>query len=279
MTVVAVVATVVASGMSGVVPTAAQTEAEGGPTVTVEPSRGLRDGDMVDIEISGGTPGTLFGIYLCDSSLQVPLEDVARLSDFCITPEPSPLIHRIDGDPTVVPVPVHEVLPRSVEGQFSVTWCGSRRGACRFVVWMLSGGTHASQPIDVQPTLTASPSTELVDGQAVTVTGRHLSPTYEGPMVWFARTGIWSLVQCRSDALVYPSVAGIFRRCAVAPPGVVTIPGSHLSVDTEVRARFTSILGDPVDCTTSPDACVLALVRMEHDQSLTIHPTPIAFAG
>jgi hypothetical protein len=44
-----------------------------------------------------------------------------------------------------------------------------------------------------------------------------------------------------------------------------------------VRSSFTTILGDPVDCTSAPDACVMILGRVEQDGAVSLHAAPISF--
>ncbi|MBN2621722.1 MAG: hypothetical protein JXA83_00080 [Acidimicrobiales bacterium] len=128
--------------------------------------------------------------------------------------------------------------------------------------------------------LAASPSTGLADGDTVTLTGTDLMASYEGPALWiFPTTGAWGIGQCAATAVDDPSVLGMFSHCAVAPPGVASVPGSTLSVDVTVAARFTSVLGDEVDCTTGPDACSLVLMRIEQDGSISVHAAPVSVEG
>jgi hypothetical protein len=64
-----------------------------------------------------------------------------------------------------------------------------------------------------------------------------------------------------------------------APPTrAVTIDGSTLDTDIEVNATISRILGGTTDCTDTPGACVVGLVRFELDGSLSTHLAPTTFA-
>ena len=127
------------------------------------------------------------------------------------------------------------------------------------------------------PTVSASPATGLADGDTVTVAGSGLQPTYAGPTVLFP-TGGWGLVQCDAAVGSHPSLVEVFQQCAVAPGGAaVQVPGSTSSTDVQVRASVSKILGGTTDCTASPGACVVGLVRWEQDASTTSAFTPMSF--
>ena len=89
----------------------------------------------------------------------------------------------------------------------------------------------------VRPTLTATPDTELVDGQTVTVTG-------EGFM-----SGYVFVSMCAPGATFYDDCLGGDTFAEVDPTG-------SFSVQTKVSA-VVSTATDEVDCRTSADPCVL----------------------
>jgi hypothetical protein len=66
---------------------------------------------------------------------------------------------------------------------------------------------------------------------------------------------------------------------AAAPTRAVTVEGSTLDTSLDVRSSIPKILGGTTDCTTSADACVVGLVRLEQDGSVSHHLTPISFGG
>jgi hypothetical protein len=125
--------------------------------------------------------------------------------------------------------------------------------------------------------LSVSPSSGLEDGQAVTVTGSQLMPSYDGPPVWFLESGGWSLLQCQAGVAEQPTLLQLFQGCAPLGPGSVPVTGPDLSLDVDVRAEPTAILWDRIDCTTGPEACVVMLARLEQDGSLSTHTAPVSF--
>lgn len=103
--------------------------------------------------------------------------------------------------------------------------------------------------------------------------------SYDGPPFWiFPSTGGWGVGQCDAAVLDEPTILGFFTHCAVAPPGVADVPASTVELDVAVRAGFTAVLGGQVDCTAAPDACILALARVEQDGSVSVHAALVAFA-
>ena len=71
----------------------------------------------------------------------------------------------------------------------------------------------------------------------------------------------------------------MFERCAIPTGGGVvnaTI-GSQVQVTIRPAATMTPILGGTTDCTASPGACVVGLVRWEQDASVSTVLTPITF--
>jgi hypothetical protein len=127
--------------------------------------------------------------------------------------------------------------------------------------------------------LAATPDSGLSDGQAVRITGEDLMPTYDGPPVFGFPTGGWAVTQCASAVLDQPTLVGAFTHCSAAPPTrAVTIDSSTLDTEIDVNATISRILGGTTDCTATPGACVVGLVRFELDGSLSTHLAPITFS-
>jgi hypothetical protein len=126
--------------------------------------------------------------------------------------------------------------------------------------------------------LTVTPDTSLGDGQTVQVTGSDLMPSYAGPTLLVFPTGGWALTQCDAAVLNDLHLLGFFTHCAVLPPTrAIDIAGSTLHTTFPAASTITKILGGTTDCTTSPDACVIGLMRLEQDASLSHHLVPVAF--
>jgi hypothetical protein len=127
------------------------------------------------------------------------------------------------------------------------------------------------------PSVSASPATGLADGDTVMVTGSDLQPTYAGPAALFP-TGGWGVAQCSRAVLDDPSLWGVFSHCAIVPgAGPVDVPGSTASTAIQAQASITTIVGNTVDCTASPDACVVGMTRWEQDATTSTAFAPISF--
>jgi hypothetical protein len=127
------------------------------------------------------------------------------------------------------------------------------------------------------PSVAASQSTGLTPGQTITVTGTDLQPTYAGPPVLFP-TGGWAVAQCDASVLGDTSLWGVFQHCAIPPGGgPVDVPGTTSSTAIQAQGTITTILGDTVDCTASPDACVVGMTRWEQDATTSTAFASISF--
>jgi len=125
--------------------------------------------------------------------------------------------------------------------------------------------------------IAVAPDSGLGDGQTVQVTGTDLMPTYDGPAVWFP-TGHWALTQCDAAVEQDQTLLGVFTHCAQLPPTRgVEIPGSTLDTTWDADATIHKILGGTTDCTASPGACVIGLVRWEADAQVTAHFADLSF--
>jgi hypothetical protein len=71
---------------------------------------------------------------------------------------------------------------------------------------------------------------------------------------------------------------GVFTQCSLPPPTrPVDVAGSTLETTFPVESTITKILGGTTDCTASPGACVVGLVRFEQDATLSAHVVPVEF--
>ena len=177
--------------------------------------------------------------------------------------------------------------------------------ACGMAVFDADLGTGAQSPplVYAPPAeLTLAPAEGLLDGQTITVTGRHLSPgvtvspddgltdgqsvdvsahdlmaTYDGPTV-LVPSGGWALTQCDAAVLDDLTLLGLFTHCSVPPPTrPVTVPDSTLDTTFAVESTITRILGGTTDCTASPGACAVGLVRFEQDTHLSSYLVTVDF--
>ena len=118
--------------------------------------------------------------------------------------------------------------------------------------------------------LTVTPDAGVGDGQTVQVTGSDLMAGYAGPTLLVFPTGGWALTQCDAAVLNDLHLLGFFTHCAVLPPTrAIDIAGSTLHTTFPAASTITKILGGTTDCTTSPGACVIGLMRLEQDASLS----------
>ncbi|HET6664502.1 MAG TPA: hypothetical protein VFG94_09605, partial [Acidimicrobiales bacterium] len=123
-----------------------------------------------------------------------------------------------------------------------------------------------------------APSTGLVPGQTVGLTGSSLMPTYLGPNLGPFPTGGWAIGQCDAAVVGNVSLGSVFQHCSLGPSlQRVTIDGSALDVTATVEGVITKILGGTTDCTATPGACVLGLFRLEQDVSTSGYTVPLAF--
>jgi hypothetical protein len=225
------------------------------PTLTVTPSSGLLDGQDMTVTVDHLVPEAEYVVQRCadescDDGLFLP-----TLADGTLTA-------------TV------DAAQRIGDGPQS----GYCRAQCTVKV---SRGT--SQPLSAPFTmaagrLSASPATGLTDGQTVQVTGTDLMPSYAGPTLWIFPTGGWAVTQCDRAILDDATLGGVLTHCSTAPvTRGVTVDGSTLATTIDVRASVTKVLGGTTDCTAAPGTCVVGLVRLEQDGSVSTHLAPVAF--
>jgi hypothetical protein len=253
-------------------------------TVEVSPSSGLLDGQAMNVEgrglgwlTSAGygelRPVHCQGLELLLLGTVLPTATLDR--DRCEDPATAP------------------VASLTAQGTLSITFPAAQRfqaasgtdrycrDDCQVALSIYPHGSDlvivASSYSMAEGALSVSPSSGLEDGQPVTVTGSQLMPSYDGPPVWFLGSGRWSLLQCQAAAAGQPTLLRLFQGCAPLGPGSVPVTGPELSLDVDVQAEPTAILGEGIDCMTGPGACVVMLARLEQDGSLSAHTAPISF--
>jgi hypothetical protein len=232
----------------------------------------LQDGDVLNTAVTG-TRAVTTGLALCDAS-------VAGTHHVFDGPCNPPAMVDAGSDAGRVRLTVASTFNGN-DG--STVRC--RRTNCVVALASTDGSIFLSEPVEFRSPgdITVEPSDGLVDGQAVQVTGHDVSPTYAGPPFWiFPETGNWVIAQCDAAVVDAPSIASVFDRCTNVPGrGEVDVPSRQAELDlgtAAVQASITSFLGRDVDCTAAPGTCVLTLLRLESNGSVTVLPAPLAFA-
>ena len=204
------------------------------PVVTIEPSGGLVDGQVVEVEGSGFLPRVGVEISQCPAP--------ASPADGCSSSGFGTYEQSGDDGSIVTRLAVAAVLTGH-GGE--VVDCRSSAGACVLMARAFSGDDLAVAPLDFDPagpllpppTLEAEPSTGLQDGSVVTVRGTGF------------RSGEVLVEQCAAAAASVPGCGGDIDFAEADVTGVV-------AVSAEVRAVVRGPEGE-VDCTVSAGACVL----------------------
>ncbi|HEV7757561.1 MAG TPA: neocarzinostatin apoprotein domain-containing protein [Acidimicrobiales bacterium] len=234
--------------------------------LTLDPSDDLVDQQELAVTAAGLDPGTSYAVVHCAADVTV-LEPDPHCEDAAGAPH---LTAAADGTLTGA-VPALQRFT-SADGQ---PW------RCRHdcVVGLLTGDDLyvAARQAMADGTLDVAPAAELVDGQAVTVSGHRLMASYDAPPLWFLAPGRWGLAQCEAEVVADPSLHGVFERCqAPTPDRAVAVPGSDLSTTFTVHDHITTPTGRTTDCRQDP--CVLVLGRVEQDGDLSFHHTALQFA-
>lgn len=227
------------------------------PSLTAEPSVGLLDGQEMAVVAENMPPGAEYSLAICT-------DDTTCDSSRAVTVAPDGRIETT--------IPARQQFT-STSG--SPVYC---RANCHLVLQSQLMAVLWADYAMAEGELTVVPAEGLSDGQQVQVTGRELMPTYAGAAVGPFPSGGWALTQCDRAVLDQPDLFGAFTHCSVAPPTRgVTIDGSTLDTELEVQATITKILGGTTDCAAAPGACVVGLVRLEQDISLSTHLVPVTF--
>ena len=233
-------------------------------TTALTPSAGLLDGQPVTVTATGVEPGAGFRVVHCDN---------ATLTVYwtCEDPAGAPAVA---ADQAGVLTATTTAAQRFTTVQATAAYC---RDECAIVLVPDDAGVADLRlPYALaEGELAAAPATGLADAQPVTVTGSGLMDSYAGPPVWFLTSGTWGVAQCGRGILDEPTIRGVFTHCAGGGPAEVT--GGDVDTTITVRSTITPPIGPPVNCNTAPDACVVALARVEQDGTTSLHATPIAF--
>jgi hypothetical protein len=230
------------------------------PSLTVEPSEGLLEGQDMTVVAEHLAPDEGYFLGYCTEW---------------------PICESLD-PPAVGPDGRFEITVPARQ-RFIPEFLGSPvycRATCSLVLTRPTpvGMVYRAAYTMAEGDLSVTPATGLSDGQQVQVTGSELMPTYAGTPAGPFLTGGWALTQCDRAVVDQADLFGVFTHCSVAPPTrIVTIDGSTLDTALDVQATITKILGGTTDCTAAPGACVVGLVRLEQDLSLSTHLQPIAF--
>ena len=234
--------------------------------VTLAPDAGLLDGDTMTVKASGLRPDRDYRVLHCDGTRPGGRVDAG----LCDLGAGATVRSGHDGTLTTTA----PALQRFTATSSTPRYC---RDECRIVLVDGGPGLPATPAYGLAGGLLATtPGGPVGEGDQVTVTGTDLMASYDGPMLWIVHTGTWAVGQCDAALTADPTMAGVFRLCTVPPGGgAVDVPGSTLSAEVEAQAGFTPPIGDPVDCTTGPAACVVALVRVEQDGSFSLLTSPL----
>jgi hypothetical protein len=154
---------------------------------------------------------------------------------------------------------------------------------CALFASTADGGEKASAPLYFADDAIAwpTPSTDLVDGQVVTLRGAQMTPSQDGPPFWiFPVTGRWAVAQCAGTLDPYATtLTDVFSRCASPPGGALEVADPEAPVDVAVQATIDPPLADPIDCRTADPACILTFVRLDPDGRIsTARADPLDFA-
>ncbi|MGH8951046.1 MAG: Ig-like domain-containing protein, partial [Acidimicrobiia bacterium] len=163
------------------------------PQVDLAPATGLLEGQPMDVTVSNLIPGVSYELATCRG-------------DECAAGQPATATP--DGTIATTLPAVQRVT--STSGSHLVC-----RADCEVVLTGPGAAEGRATFAMAEGTLTVTPDEQLVDGQAVQVTGSELMPTYEGPLVaGVLPTGQWQVLQCDRQILDHPHLFGVWAFCA-----------------------------------------------------------------
>jgi hypothetical protein len=202
-------------------------QAAAGPTLDVDRTAGLRDGDIVTFRISGGPPKAYVWVKQCGPSAAEATCDDATRRQFRVLP---------DGTYDLSPKKLYALL-RPDSGPVDCRTV-DRDDPCSLALTDNSGALLTTVPLhfarhgrlEAPPTLRATPDRDLTDGQTVHVSGRGYEPQYHVSVLECA-TGATDTLGCRPGS---------------RPPA--TTDEGRMDRDITLSAAFTSIGGPTVDC-------------------------------
>jgi hypothetical protein len=238
------------------------------PSITVSDARGLLDGDPLTIELENWNPDNTGIFALC---ARFPVDFDGLIADCTPVPEgPQFFVPDASGRASVT-VPARQRFT-TVFGE--PRYC---RDTCRYVVFGVEPDVDVVYSM-ARGRISASPANRLDDAQTVTLTGRRLMASYDGPPVFGLPTGAWTAYQCAHAVTRDPSPTAVGQYCEVAGAVPVTVPASgEATASLTVHRVITPPGGPAVDCTRAERACRLLLFRLEQDGTSSLHEAPLSF--
>jgi len=239
------------------------------PTLTVTPSDGLGDGDIVHVSGAGFTPNAPIALLQCPSDSVVVFgcqSEYQRYLQADVNGAFTTAI-KVDREQEVFgPTPE----PTSVD-------CAESAGRCVVIAFDYNDDLDsASAPISFDPSkppapppsATASPNSGLVDGQTVTITSDGFPP---GAALFMVQCVAGSTDGSGCDLSHLTNVIvddnghseaqyNVTRFITLGPP-VIPPPTPTSVVGAPAAAAFLTPAADPgtFDCASAPGACVLSL--------------------
>jgi len=224
------------------------------PTVTATPDTDLVDGQTITLAGSGFTPGTVAAVQCATAVPGAP---------GCTTGRPVFGEADEEGEATI------ELRVRRFLTIQGTTYDCAEPGTCTAAIGEISTMTGASAaitfdpeaPLLPPPTVTVQPTTGLVDGQDVTITGSGYEPN----------VGV-TIVQCRT---VGGDTSG--RGCHMPSlRGVSTDDEGAFTTTFRVLDRLTTQSGE-VDCAVAAGTCMIAVVWQPDITTAVV--TEVSFAA
>ncbi|MFI1104892.1 neocarzinostatin apoprotein domain-containing protein [Streptomyces melanogenes] len=233
---------------------AASTPAPDGPTLKVDRNTGIRDGDIVSFQITGGPPKEYVWVEQC----------VAASGGGTACDENTARQFRVHPDGT------YQISPKKLYTRLATPAgpadCRTATAANRCLLALTdNAGTVLTTvplrflplaPLEAPPTLRATPNSGLTDGQTVHLGGQRYEPQYHIPVL-----------EC---------LAGATDTFACRPGGrpPATTDQGRIDQDSTLSAAFTTIDGRAVDCREVN--CELVAFASRYHGPSTVR-TPISF--
>jgi hypothetical protein len=228
------------------------------PTISADPSSGLLDGQSIAVTGNDFSAGAQIALAECPAGGD-PTENVFNCDVTTFVPAFADGSGNISSPYTAT---------RIIAGPTGSIDC-AQPSACVLVAFNLSNPSQAaSTPISFQdiaivpPVLLATPSTGLVDGQVISVTGKG-----------FKRHGQYALSECvagSTDGSECVATAGIGN------VAVVTTKGSGRFTTTIEVARVLTLINGTVDCAQAP-GCVIGAIDASNPFGSVSAVTPVSF--
>jgi hypothetical protein len=230
------------------------------PSISVSPDSDVIDGETIEVTVGNLAPERQYNVAICSDAFSCrPGEEFVTTAD---------------GTGTATLTAVQRFLPEQGSRIICRDNCSVRvHDAQTFREVAFASLTMAVGAVGLDP------STGLVDGQDVSLSGSRLQPTYDGQPLGPFGTGHWATAQCEAAVGDSPSLYEVFVHCGFTEGlSEVTVPGSELPpTELPVFATMTKILGGETDCAAAPGSCVFGLFRLEDDGLVTAYHVPLTF--